>query len=446
MPIYFDISAAVHRRAGLGRYAESLARALLPYFSDLPTSRSQTIRSGMRASAGLSGSRAQPAKASIPVDHSNINLAFFYNREHGIEPLAGLEHIPAVTVNLGYKPWRMLVWWGQLARLGFDRLLPGATLFHATEHLLLPLRRVPTVLTVHDLIFRRYPQHHKPLNRWYLNATMPLFCRRADRIIAVSEQTKRDVVAAYGIPAEKITVIYEAADLRFRPQPAELVATVRQRYHLPARYLLFVGTIEPRKNLGRLLAAFERLQADGLTDALVIVGKRGWLYDDFFARLENSPAKGAVIFPGFVPDADLPAIYAGAQALAFPSEFEGFGLPVLEAMACGTPVVCSNTSSLPEITSPPDRRSSEEKGSVPPLPSQGGEAERGGDPTQRGRPAALLIDPLDVDALTDALRRVLADPALAADLRLRGLAQAAQFSWERAAAETVAVYRQVHHL
>jgi glycosyltransferase involved in cell wall biosynthesis len=372
MPIYFDISAAVHRRAGLGRYAESLARALLPLLGD--------------------------------------ELAFFYNREAGIEPLAGLEGVPATTVNLGYKPWRMLVWLAQAGRIGFNRLIPGATLFHATEHLLLPLRGVPTVLTVHDLIFRRYPAHHKRLNRWYLNATMPLFCRRAGHIIAVSEQSKRDVIAAYGVPPEKITVIYEAADPRFCPQPAETVADVRARYGLPDRYLLFVGTIEPRKNLGRVLTAFERLHVEGLTDALVIVGKRGWLYDDFFARLEASPAKQAVIFPGFVPDADLPAVYAGAQAFAFPSEFEGFGLPVLEAMACGAPVVCSNTSSLPEVA---------------------------GD-------AALLVDPLDVDALTAALRRALIDPALAADLRARGLAQAARFSWARAAEETLAIYRRVH--
>jgi glycosyltransferase involved in cell wall biosynthesis len=371
MPIYFDISAAVHRRAGLGRYADSLARALLPLLGD--------------------------------------ELAFFYNREAGIEPLTGLKGVPAAIVNLGYKPWRMLVWLGQVGRLGFNRLVPGVELFHATEHLLLPLRGVPTVLTVHDLIFRRYPAHHKRLNRWYLNATMPLFCRRAGHIISVSEQSKRDVIEAYGIPPERITVIYEAADPRFCPQPAETVAAARARYGLPDRYLLFVGTIEPRKNLGRVLTAFERLHAEGLTDALVIVGKRGWLYDDFFARLEGSPAKLAVIFPGFVPDADLPAVYAGAQALAFPSEFEGFGLPVLEAMACGAPVVCSNTSSLPEVT---------------------------GD-------AAVLIDPLNVDALTEALRRVLSEPSLAADLRGRGLAQAARFSWDRAAKETLAVYRRV---
>jgi glycosyltransferase involved in cell wall biosynthesis len=381
MTIYLDISAAVHRRAGLGRYAESLARALLSQSPNLPISQSP-------------------------------NLAFFYNREAGIEPLAGLEHIPARTVSLGYKPWRMAVWAGQLAGVGFNRLIPGAELFHAAEHLLLPLRGVPTVLTVHDLIFRRYPQHHKPLNRWYLNLTLPLYCRRADHIIAVSEQTKRDVMAAYGVPADKISVIYEAADARFQPQPAEAVTEVRARYRLPDRYLLFVGTIEPRKNLGRVLAAFERLHAERLMDALVIVGKRGWLYDDFFAQLERSPVKHAVIFPGFVPDADLPAVYAGAQALAFPSEFEGFGLPVLEAMACGAPVVCSNTSSLPEVAGA----------------------------------AALLVDPADTDAITAALRRVASDADLAADLARRGVAQAARFSWQRAAAETLAVYQRVASL
>ena len=217
------------------------------------------------------------------------------------------------------------------------------------------------------------------------------------------------MVAAYGIPPEKITVIYEAADTRFRPQPPETVAEARSRYHLPERYLLFVGTIEPRKNLGRLLQAFERLRAEKLTDALVIVGKRGWLYDDFIAQWEASPARDAVIFPGWVDDADLPAIYAGAQALAFPSIFEGFGLPILEAMGCGTPVACSNTSSLPEVA---------------------------GD-------AALLFDPQDVDALTDALRRLLSDRDLAEALAARGLAQAARFSWARAAQETAALYHEL---
>jgi glycosyltransferase involved in cell wall biosynthesis len=369
--IYLDVSAAVHRRAGLGRYAESLARALISTQSD--------------------------------------RYALFYNQERGIEPLAGLEHLPARTVALGYKPWRMLVWLGQLGRVGFDRLVPDAELFHATEHLLLPLRTIPTVLTVHDLIFRHLPVHHKPLNRWYLNLTMPLYCRRAAHIVAISKCTARDLASAYGVPKEKITVVPEAADPRFHPQPLDTVAAVRTRYGLPVRYLLFVGTIEPRKNLTRLLAAFEIVHADGLTDGLVIVGRQGWLCDDFFAALEHSSARDAVILPGYVPDEDLPAVYAGAQALVFPSLYEGFGLPVLEAMACGTPVLASRASSVPEA---------------------GGEA-------------ASYFDPTSVDEIADNVHRLLRDNALREEMQVEGLAQAARFSWEQAAIETEAVYNAV---
>ena len=369
--IYLDVSAAVHRRAGLGRYAESLTRALVA---------------------------AHPSR-----------YALFYNRERGVKPLRGLGRLPVRTVALGYKPWRMLVWLGQLARVGLDNLLPGADLFHATEHLLLSLRSIPTVLTVHDLIFRQLPEHHKPLNRWYLNLTVPLYCRRANHIIAVSEYTRRDLIAAYGLPPEKITVVPEAAAPRFRLQAPEVVTAVRARYSLPDRYLLFVGTIEPRKNLTRLLAAFETLYREGLSDGLVIVGKRGWLYDDFFARLEQSPVKDVVLFPGYVMDEDLPAIYAGAQALVFPSLCEGFGLPVLEAMACGTPVVSSNASSIPEA---------------------GGEA-------------ALYFDPTDTVEITTTARRLLREADLQDRLRTRGLAQAARFSWDLAATATEAVYDAV---
>jgi glycosyltransferase involved in cell wall biosynthesis len=326
-----------------------------------------------------------------------------------VEPLYGLEHLPTRTVALGYKPWRMLVWLGQLARIGLDSRLPGAELFHATEHLLLPLRSIPTVLTVHDLIFRHLPAHHKPLNRWYLNLTMPLYCRRATHIIAVSECTRRDLVAAYGLPPEKVTVVHEAAAPRFRPQSPEAVAAVRTRYGLPERYLLFVGTIEPRKNLTRLLETFETIHAEGLSDGLVIVGRRGWLYGDFLARLERSPVRDTVLFPGYVVDEDLPAICAGAQALVFPSLYEGVGLPVLEALACGTLVVASNVSSIPEV---------------------GGEA-------------ALYFCPTDVEAMVGAVRRLLLDATLQDELRTRGLAQAARFSWERAAVETEATYSAV---
>jgi glycosyltransferase involved in cell wall biosynthesis len=368
MSIYLDVSAAVHRRAGLGRYAESLARAMAPY---------------------LKG-----------------RLALFYNREQGVEPLDGLTHLPTRTVALGYKPWRMLVWLGQLARIPFNRLVPDASLFHAAEHLLLPLRDVPTVLTIHDLIFHHLPEHHKPLNRWYLSWTLPLYCRRADHVIAVSEATRRDLVTRYALPPAKVTVVPEAADPRFRPQPPEVVTVARARYDLPEDYVLYVGTIEPRKNLTRLLHAWGPLYRAGEAPPLVIVGKRGWLLGDFDAALAQSPAHEGVHLLGYVRDGDLAALYTGAMAFVFPSLFEGFGLPPLEAMACGTPVACADASSLPEVV---------------------------GD-------AALRFDPTDEDAIAAALRRLVNDPDLRQDLRARGLRQAARFSWDRAARETLAIY------
>ena len=369
--IYIDVSAAVHRRAGLGRYAARLASAL---------------------AAG-----------------NQERYALFFNRERGVEPLRELAHLPAHTVAMGYKPWRMLVWLAQLAHVGFDRLVPDAEVFHATEHLLLPLRSIPTVLTVHDLVFRRLPEHHKPLNRWYLNLALPLYCQRATHIIAVSEWTRNDLIAAYGLSPEKVTIIHEAADPRFCPQLPEVVIRVRAHYDLPDRYLLFVGTIEPRKNLSRLLSAFEAIHSEGLTDGLVIVGKKGWLMADFFTRVAQSPLKNSILLPGYIPDEDLPAVYAGAQALVFPSLYEGFGLPVLEAMACATPVLTSRTSSMPEIA---------------------GEA-------------ALTFDPVSVEEISESIRRVLRDSELRERMRELGLARAARFSWERAAKETEAVYDSV---
>jgi glycosyltransferase involved in cell wall biosynthesis len=371
MAIYVDVSAAVHRRAGLGRYSESLVRALAEV---------------------------------IPRE-----LAFFYNREQGIEPLQGLDAFPRRTVSLGYKPWRMAVWLGQISRVDFNRLVPGATLFHATEHLLMPLRGVPTVMTVHDLIFRHLPAHHKALNRWYLNWTMPLYCRRADHIIAVSEATRRDLIAAYALPSDKITVVPEAAAPHFQPQSEAARTRARDKYGLPERYLLYVGTIEPRKNLERLLAAWVPLYRSGDCPPLVIVGKRGWLSDGFYAALEGCPVHEGVILTGYVPDADLPAIYAAATAFVFPSLYEGFGLPPLEAMACGTPVVCSNVSSMPEAV---------------------------GD-------AALLVDPEDTRSIEEAILRIVTDSDLRASLRARGYERSGAFSWHLSAKRTLDVYNGV---
>ena len=370
MAIYLDVSAAVHGRAGLGRYAANLARAL----------------------------------SNIAADR----LALFYNRSGEMHLLVGLEHLPARSVHAGYKPWRMAVWLGQLARVGFNCLVPDAELFHATEHLLMPLRGVSTVLTVHDLIFHLFPEHHKPLNYWYLNLALPLYCQRATAIIAVSEATRRDLVRCWGLDPARITVVHEAADPRFRPASPESIATVRQRYGLPPRFLVTVGVIEPRKNLARLLDALAILRRDEDVH-LVIVGGKGWLTSEFFRKLEAFPHRRAVTLTGYVPDEDLPAVYSAATLCVQPSLYEGFGLPLLEAMACGVPLVCSQASSFPEI---------------------------GGD-------AARYFAPTDAEDMAETIRSVWHDEALRAEMRTRGLAQAARFSWARAARETMAVYERV---
>jgi glycosyltransferase involved in cell wall biosynthesis len=237
---------------------------------------------------------------------------------------------------------------------------------------------------------------------------MPRFLRAADVIIAVSECTRRDAVRLYGIDQAKIRVVYEGVNPRFRPlDDREQLEALRHRYALPARFLLYVGTIEPRKNLPALFEAFKQIGLPGVK--LVIVGKKGWLYDETFARLQALGLEREVVFTGFVPDDDLPGLYTLAEAFVFPSLYEGFGLPVLEAMACGTPVITGNVSSLPEVM---------------------------GD-------AGILVAPGDVGGLVTALKRVLTDSHLRAQMSAKGLAQARKFTWEKAAQETLAVYRRV---
>lgn len=371
MTIYVDVSCAVHAKAGLKRYAESLVRELGP----------------------LLGER----------------LRLFQNSLGRRGPLPGWETHPTVGVRWGYKPWRLAVWLRHLAHWPMDRMLPGASLFHATEHLLPPLKRIPTVLTAHDLIFRRFPQYHKALNYRYLSATMPLYCEKATAIIAISEVTKADLQSFYGIDPSKITVIPEAAAPHFCPQAAIGVESVRRRYGLPARYVLSVGTIEPRKNLTRLVDACGPLLARGLMDALVLVGSKGWLYEGFFRHLDELPWRDKVLLPGYVADSDLPAVYGGAMVTVQPSLYEGFGLPVLEAMACGSPVCASNTSNLPQV---------------------------GGD-------AARYFDPENVEEIGAVLGGLLSDRDMRQAMRQRGLARAALFSWRHTAKQTLDLYERV---
>jgi glycosyltransferase involved in cell wall biosynthesis len=379
LAVTLDAGPAVHQRAGLSRYAEQLAAHLLAYQA------------------------------------AGVKVTLFYNAHSGRLLPASLHQAPVRTIQLGQYSWRLGVLATQWLRAPLlERYLPAGGLYHATEHLLPYLRR-PTVLTVHDLIFERYPEHHTRRNRLFLKAAMPLFTRTASAIIAVSEQTKRDVTSLYGIPDEKVQVIYQGIDPLFAPSPASEVVRVRRRYspaadEQPYRpYLLMVGTLEPRKNHAVAMYALARLKTAGFPHRLLVVGGEGWLFAPVLALVDRLGLAADVSFAGYVPFADLPALYSGADCLLAPSLYEGFGFPVAEAMACGAPVVCSNSSSLPEVA---------------------------GD-------AALLVPPTDDAALASALTRVLSEPGLAASLRIRGQQQAARFCWEACAAATVALYQQL---
>jgi len=283
-------------------------------------------------------------------------------------------------------------------------------LFHVMAYVSPLVAVTPNVVTVHDLSFLRTPERFRFANRTYLSLLTGLSCQRARRVIAVSQHTKKDVMKVFGLPPEKIDVVYSGLDPQFaRPPDSELEA-FRQRHGLPEKFILYLGTIEPRKNLSTLIRAYAKVRPPGVK--LVCVGGRGWMYQDVFQTVEELRLSRDVIFPGFLPDDDLPFWYSAAKVFVYPSSYEGFGLPVIEAMACGVPTITTDASSLPEAA---------------------------GD-------AALLVPPDDSAALAEALAHLLREETLQAELVERGLRHAAQFTWQRAAKETVQVYAKALNL
>jgi alpha-1,3-rhamnosyl/mannosyltransferase len=285
----------------------------------------------------------------------------------------------------------------------------NATVYHSPYYLMPYRSGVPTVLTAHDLIPEVYPRFYTPAQRLVFCWAHGLALRTARITVAVSAATRTDLIERLGARPDRVVVIPEAADPRFAPQPATAIQVVRDKYGLPDRYVLYVGSNKAHKNLLRLVEAWKILTADtDLAGArLVIAGHWDPHFPQARELAERLGLMDQVRFAGPISEDDLPAVYAGARVFVFPSLYEGFGLPVLEAMACGTPVVCSSTSSLPEVV---------------------------GD-------AALTVDPLDEQALAAVMARALGDVAQREEMRARGLAQAARFSWERTAQETLAVYR-----
>ncbi len=266
------------------------------------------------------------------------------------------------------------------------------------------------VVTIHDLHFMHYPQFMTASSRRHYRGQIHRAVRHADHILVSSHATMRDLMALLDVAPEKVTVHMLGVDEGFRPLPEETVKTVRARLGLPEIYVLFVGTFEPRKNIPGLLDAYHHLRQQlASAPPLVLVGRRGWLYDEIFAHVDTLKLRDAIIWLENAAYADLPAIYNGAAMLVLPSHYEGFGLTALEAMACGTPPIVSNRSSLPEVV---------------------GEA-------------GILVEPDDPLAIADAMQRLLADTALHENLREAGIARAATFTWRKTAEIVLNVYRKL---
>ena len=303
--------------------------------------------------------------------------------------------------------WFARIWYRLQVPLPVETFIGRVQLYHATDFTLPPtLPGVPTLLTVHDLSFVRAPEATTPVLKAYLDKVVPCSVRRATHVLADSQATKDDLVELYGTPPEKITVLLSGVNPEFKPQhdPA-----LRAKYNIPANpYIFSIGTVQPRKNYARLIEALAALGPEYADFHLVIAGGRGWMDSPIYQAVEQAQLADRVHFIGFAKEADLPALYSMAACVAYPSLYEGFGFPVLEAMACGTPVITSTVSSMPEVA---------------------------GD-------AALLVDPYDTGAIADALRQLLADEALRADLVARGFEQAAQFTWARTARQLSAIYRR----
>lgn len=387
MRIGIDYTAAARQGAGIGRYTRELVSALL----QLEQRHDYVI---FAATGGLPAGRWSREAERL--------------RTARRQPLA----IRTLPVS---DDWLARLWHRLHLPIPVELVTGALDLFYSADFTLPPVRGdTRTLLTVHDLSFVRRPSAFVPSLRQYLERVVPRSIERADVVLADSAHTRSDLIALFGVPEDRVEVITPGVDSRFCPQPSPTSPAaadrLRRRYGIGDEpYVLSVGTLQPRKNYVRLIQAFARTRASegahGSTAEplhLLIAGGRGWLYEDILAEA-NKHDQVRVL--GFVEDEDLPALYRGAALFAFPSLYEGFGLPVLEAMACGVPVVCSDASSLPEVA---------------------------GD-------AALLVDPLDVEALTLAIDRALGDDQLRKTMIDRGLARAARLTWERSARQLLDV-------
>lgn len=379
MKIAIDYSAAVNQRAGIGRLVRNQVLAL----ADVDAANEYRLV------------YARPNKGSAVAQFPKARN--FSRREVGLR-----------------ERWLTIMWHRAKLPLPADWISGPVDVYHSPDFVLPPLRRARGIITVHDLAFLVRPDCADARLRAYLEEVVPRSVRRADFIIADSENTRNDLVVLLGVPSSRVAVVPGGVEERFAPvTDPRLLRKVRDQIGVgDAPFVLAIGVIEPRKNLNRLMDAFALLKQRGKVPKdlkLVLAGGKGWLFDGIFEHHSTSPVRKDIVMPGFISDDLLPALYSAADVLAFPSLYEGFGLPILEAMACGTPVVASRASCLPEV-------------------AEG---------------AALMVEPTNVEGLASSLELATSDPGLREKLMAQGLARAASYTWRRAAEQLLDVYRFV---
>lgn len=376
--IGIDYTAAVFQGGGIGRYTRELMQAVLTQ----PSSHEYRLIVTGKV----------PSSVVAPPYSNGLHSTFLSNK------------------------WLSRLWYKANIHFPFEYLIGKVDLYHATDFVLPPLKpSAKSIVTVHDLTFIRSPETATPQLKAYLNKVVPYSVRRADRILADSTATKNDLIDIYQLPEEKITVLLSGVNEQFvRVHDVSMVQAVRIKYKIGTRpYILAVGTVQPRKNYVRLVKALKQIHSLGYSDVcLVIAGGRGWLNQELLETLEVERMTNHVILTGFVVDEDLPALYSGAVCSAFISLYEGFGLPVLESMACETPVVASNISSIPEVAGT----------------------------------AAPLVNPYNIDEIVHVLAKMIDDTKFRNELTQKGLQQVKKFSWQDSAYQLTRLYESTLNL
>jgi glycosyltransferase involved in cell wall biosynthesis len=380
MRIGIDYTSAVRQRAGIGRYCRELIQALVK----LDAENEYVLLIAGRLTADES---------------AELDTRF-----------AGHANVVLRPIPLSDR-WLNRLWHRLQLPLPVELFTGPLDIFHSPDFTLPPVRRAKTLVQIHDLSFLRVPKYADPKLQSYLKTVVPRCAKHADLILADSQHTKQDIVSLFRIPSDDVMVILGGVESRFHPiADLDRLARAQERYDLPERFILGLGTLEPRKNFAGLIEAYHQLYAQQeLVQHLVIGGGKGWLYGGIFERIKTLDLQDRVHLIGFVADNDLPSLYTLADLFVFPSFYEGFGLPVLEAMACGTPVVSSNAASLPEVV---------------------------------GK-AGLLVNPTDTDALAEAMDLLLSNAALRQQYIAQGKIQARRFTWKRAAYQLLLAYQHV---